>query len=278
MATFYLRTRTGLACKKAGQRHALYIAGKDRYADKTEVVLVMDKNLPAWAKDADEFFAQADNNERANGRSYRSIVFAIPNEAKDKPQWAQDFTKTLIDARHACRLAVHMPADGHNPHAHLMFCERGLSYLPAENFFSRRNAKDKQFSGSKSKQWLEAAKRRYLAFICVICPDYTPANRDEPKIGIKLAHGSEAYEHERQQRAEQVRQLREDEQDLKTVELAINSQSKAPPLVFGALGRQTSKPLAPIIDANRFVPSSSMAKRMIANEATNLLQARPRPR
>ncbi len=62
MATFYLRTRTGLACKKAGGRHALYIAGKDRYADKKEVVFVEDKNLPLWAKNADDFFSQADDN------------------------------------------------------------------------------------------------------------------------------------------------------------------------------------------------------------------------
>lgn len=281
MATFYLRTRTGLACKKAGQRHAMYIAGKDRYADKNEVVFVADKNLPAWAKDADEFFTQADGNERANGRSYRSIVFAIPNEASDKTQWAAGFTKTLIDDKHAYRLAVHIPASGHNPHAHLMFTERGMADLPAESYFGRKNAKAKQYSGSKSKQWLERAKQQYLAFIRAVCPDYTPTNRDEPKIGAKMFHASESYEQERQQRAEQVRQLREDEQDLQRVQAAIDEQKKAPVLgsdLSGVLAYLPTKPHLPSIDASRFVPASSMGRRMLISQNKVVRYTRPQPR
>lgn len=281
MATFYLRTRTGLACKKAGRRHAMYIAGKDRYADKNEVVFVVDKNLPAWATNADEFFTQADNNERANGRSYRSIVFAIPNEASDKAQWAQDFTSALIDDRHAYRLAVHIPASGHNPHAHLMFTERAMADLPAESYFGRKNAKAKQYSGNKSKQWLERAKQQYLAFIRAICPDYLPANRDEPKIGAKLIHASETYEQERQQRAEQVRQLREDEQYLKRVQFAIEEQQKPTGSVcdpLEVLGYQPTKPLMPTIDASRFAPSSSIGRMMIDSQSNAVRHARPRPR
>jgi MobA/MobL family len=281
MATFYLRTRTGLACKKAGRRHALYIAGKDRYADKKEVVFVEDKNMPAWAKDADDFFTQADDNERANGRSYRSIVFAIPNEATDKIQWAQEFTKNLIDDKHAYRLAVHIPASGHNPHAHLMFTERTTADLPVDSYFGRKNAKAKEYSGSKSRQWLERAKQQYLAFIRAICPDYVPANRDEPKIGAKLIHASETCEQERQQRAEQVRQLREDEQDLQRVQAAIDEQQKAPVLVSdlsAVLGYQPTKPQLPSIDASRFVPSSSMGRRMLISQNNAVRYTRPRPR
>lgn len=281
MATFYLRTRTGLACKKAGRRHALYIAGKDRYADKKEVVFVEDKNLPVWAKNADEFFSQADDNERANGRSYRSIVFAIPNEAADKIGWAQAFTKNLIDDKHAYRLAVHMPANGHNPHAHLMFTERGMTELPAELYFGRKNTKAKEYSGSKSRQWLERAKQQYLAFIRVICPDYVPANRDELKIGAKLFHASETYEQERQQRAEQVRQLREDEQDLKRVQFAIEEQQKPTASVcdpLDVLGYQPTRPRTPHIDPSRFVPSSSIGRQMLSKQNATARYARPRPR
>jgi MobA/MobL family len=221
MATFYLRTRTGLASKREGRKHALYIAGKDRYSDKTEVHFVVDKNLPVWAKNADEFFVQADDNERANGRSYRSVVFAIPNEAIDKCQWAQEFAQTLLGNKHAYRLAVHIPQKQHNPHAHLMFTERGQADMPAETYFGRKNTKERAFSGSKSKQWLDSAKRQYLALIRRLCPDYTPPNRGEPKIGQFLQNASPVYDEKRQERIAEVALLRTDERELEAVNTSL---------------------------------------------------------
>lgn len=50
MATFYLRTRTSRASAARGAAHANYIAGNDRYAHKNEVIAVIDRNLPSWAK------------------------------------------------------------------------------------------------------------------------------------------------------------------------------------------------------------------------------------
>ncbi len=217
MATFYLRTRTGLACKKAGRRHAAYIAGTQQYCDKSEVKHVIDKNLPTWAKNADEFFAAADENERANGRSYRSIVFAIPHEAPDKKQWSQQLVDQLLGERHTYRLAIHIPDDGHNPHAHLMFSERGIKALDATKFFSRSNAKDPTYSGNKSKQWLERAKQHYLALIRVLCPNYTPPNSGEQKVGPKLLGASPVYEEQRQTRERMVDELRQDSQELQRV-------------------------------------------------------------
>lgn len=221
MATFYLRTRTGLASKKAARRHALYISGQDRYADKTEVQFVIDKNLPSWANTADDFFAEADQNERSNGRSYRSIVFAIPNEAIDKCEWAQEFAQTLLGNKHAYRLAVHIPQNQHNPHAHLMFTERGQADMPAETYFGRKNAKERAFSGSKSKQWLDSAKRQYLALIRRLCPDYTPPNRGEPKIGQYMPKASPVYDEKRQDHMAEVAQLRTDERELEAVNASL---------------------------------------------------------
>jgi MobA/MobL family len=280
MATFYLRTRTGLACKKAGRRHAAYIAGKQQYCDKTEVKFVIDKNLPAWAKNADEFFAAADDNERANGRSYRSIVFAIPNEAIDKTQWAQQLVHQLVGERHAYRLAIHIPVNGHNPHAHLMFSERGLKDLEADKFFGRGNAKDPIYSGRKSKQWLAIAKQHYLALIRSLCPNYTPANSGEQKVGPKLINAKPTYEEQRQQRAQEVAQLRQGSAELQAVMMEIARYTQQEDLSINAIQNIQEQP-EPLnerpLNIQGFQPSSSIA-RAVAQANSNKQPQRYRPK
>jgi len=118
MATNYLSTRTGTAGKGAGAKHAAYISGLDRYAEKDEVKTVIDKIIPASvAKDGLEFFQKADELERANGRSYRSLIIAIPREAADKAAWAQTLVDDLLKDKHAYRLAIHDKGDGNPPRA-----------------------------------------------------------------------------------------------------------------------------------------------------------------
>ena len=212
MATFYLRTRTSRASAVRGAAHANYIAGNDRYAHKNEVIAVIDRNLPKWAKDARHFFEVADTKERLNGRSYRTVIFAIPNESNDKVQWAQDYADELLGNRHAYRLAIHDKPN--NPHAHLMFTERGkhgaFQHKPdtdeQKNYFSQQNPKDRNIS---QRGWLTKAKELYLRHIRRICPTYFPANRFEPKIGPTLKNAGASYETQRQQRAAAVNAIRE---------------------------------------------------------------------
>lgn len=204
MATFYLRTRSGLACKNAGGNHSAYIAGVGRYSNKHEVIAVIDKNLPAWAADGKDFFQKADLNERANGRSYRSLVFAIPNEATDKTKWAEDLTAKLLGDRHAYRMAIH--EDKNNPHCHLMFTERGRKDdLSPDKYFSRSNAKDR---GISQKAWLVKAKETYLSEIRIVAPSYTPSYTQEPKIGPSMKQAGNTYEVNRKKRIEEVEFLR----------------------------------------------------------------------
>jgi hypothetical protein len=282
MPTFYLRTRTGLACKKAGRRHAAYIAGKQQYCDKSEVKFIIDKNLPTWANNADEFFAAADENERANGRSYRSIVFAIPHEAPDKKQWSQQLVDQLLGERHAYRLAIHIPDDGHNPHAHLMFSERGLKDLEASKFFSRSNAKNPIYSGNKSKQWLERAKRHYLALIRVLCPAYTPPNRGEQKVGPKLLNPSPVYEELRHERERTVLELRRDSQELQSVMEEIARLPKTPRYsVFEAIQAALEGEQGVGLDeaVKRFKPSSRACRTVMTTTVTTAPQIqRSRPK
>jgi MobA/MobL family len=204
MATFYLSTRNGKACKGAGSTQSAYIAGEGRYADKTEVKIVIDKHMPQWATDGHDFFQKADLNERANGRSYRSLIFAIPHEAKDKTQWAEDLTAKFLGDKHAYRLAIH--DDGHNPHCHLMFTERGRKDdLSPDKYFGRGNPKDRAMNHAS---WLDKAKETYLAEIRTVAPSYTPSLTKEPKIGPSMKQAGNTYETNRKKRIEEVEFLR----------------------------------------------------------------------
>lgn len=199
MATFYLKANSGLACKNAGQYCAAYIAGIGPHADKHEVERVIDKNLPAWAKDGEDFFKKADELERANGRAYRGLVIAIPNEAKDKMAWVQSYVDELLQDKHAYRLAYHFDPKKNNPHAHLMFCERGRKFEDKVDdpkaYFTRKNSKD---ANLKRFDWLTDAKALYLSHIRKVAPDYTPAMTGETKIGPERKNASEAYKEQRQ--------------------------------------------------------------------------------
>lgn len=219
MATNYLSTRTGTAGTGAGGKHAAYISGFDRHADKTEVKAVIDKNIPASvAKDGLAFFKQADELERANGRSYRSLIVAIPREATDKAAWAQTFTDDLLKDRYAYRLAIHDKGDG-NPHAHLMFSERGLKEgKTAKDFFSRQNPKDRFVS---HKDWLKNAKALYLTHVQKVAPNYVPKMSGEPKIGQKLKNASPAWEAQRAKRETEVGKIRKAEALLQVLDRGL---------------------------------------------------------
>ena len=271
MATFYLRTRSGLACKKAGANHSAYIAGVGRYADKQEVKTVIDKNLPLWATDGEDFFQKADLNERANGRSYRSLVFAIPNEAVDKTKWAEDLTAKLLGDRHAYRMAIH--EDKNNPHCHLMFTERGRNDdLSHDKYFGRSNAKDRSIS---QKAWLVKAKETYLAQIRTVAPSYTPKFTHEPKIGPSMKQAGNTYEDNRKKRIEEVKYLRLAARAVRAIDATIerleleaqesaaevaSKSTYAPPMGAPPLPKLESPPQAGsgqeiTLNVNSFTPS-----------------------
>lgn len=177
MAINFLSTRTGVAAQGAGANHVAYISGLDNHSEKNEVKLVIDKLIPASvAKDGKAFFEQADLLERANGRSFRSLVIAIPREATDQTKWTLDFVDDLLKDKHAYRVAIHDKGDG-NPHAHLMFSERGLiEGATAKDFFSRKNPKPAHVSSMKdSAQWLVDAKALHLTHVRKVAPDFTPS-------------------------------------------------------------------------------------------------------
>ncbi|SDK52955.1 MobA/MobL family protein [Methylophilus rhizosphaerae] len=144
-----------------GQKHASYIAGQGRYAEKADVIFVADVNMPSWARDGADFFGVADRMERDNGRTYTEFEFAIPREIVDPIAYAKEFAVETLASNHPYRLAVHdkQASDGgRNVHAHLMFTERKLDGInrDADQFFRRANSKSPHKGGAaKDRKWHE---------------------------------------------------------------------------------------------------------------------------
>lgn len=170
MATFHCHVRSGKACKSAGTRHLDYIMGDGKYADKKDVVYCEDGNLPNFANCGKDLFSLADKNERSNGRSFRGLTIAIPNEAGDPVAWSRNLVHAIVDGQ-AYSFAVHLK--NNNPHLHLMFSERTNNRtLQPEKYFSRVNKKIRAYT---EKTWLKKTKQKYLGHIRLVAPDYVPA-------------------------------------------------------------------------------------------------------
>jgi hypothetical protein len=172
MATYHLTAKIGQ--KGKAQPHAAYIAREGKYSgsNRYEDLEATDYgNMPAWAEhNPAEFWKAADENERANGSSYRELEVALPRELTppQRLELVQDFIAQELGEKHAYQFAIHTPKaaleKGEQPHAHIMYSERitdGIERDP-EQYFKRYNAKNpdkggaKKFSGGKSKNELKA--------------------------------------------------------------------------------------------------------------------------
>ncbi len=132
MAIFHLTART--ASRAGGQSataHFEYISRSGKYSNRgrDRLVFCESGNLPEWAApDAQTYWQAADAHERANGRLFKSIEFALPRELSDEEckklaqKFATEVTSTA-DGKLPFSLALH-EGRGHNPHAHLMVSER----------------------------------------------------------------------------------------------------------------------------------------------------------
>lgn len=106
-------------------------------------------NMPKWAaSDPANFWRAADENERANGSTYREIQVALPRELDPAAahRLARGFIDAHLGAKYPFSFAIHSPkaADGKpQPHMHLMFSERALDGVDRgrEHFFKRANRK-----------------------------------------------------------------------------------------------------------------------------------------
>lgn len=190
MASRHCSFKTGKAGK--GGAHAAYISGVGKYADRSDVVSVIDRNLPGWAADGTAFFAAADAFERKNGRTYSEVEFAIPRSVADPVSFADEFARRLLGKRHPFRLAVHdKPASdgGRNVHGHLMFSERRLDGVERDQvrFFSRANKQQPELGGAaKDRIWND---RKQVQFVRDLYQDHARRHGVELDMRSNAAQG-----------------------------------------------------------------------------------------
>ena len=180
MAVYHLKV--GFGSRAGGQSASAkndYIERDGRYADdgeerEEEREHVEHGHMPAWAQDDPHAYWQAaDEHERANGRLYSEVQFALPREldAGGRRELAGAFAEQVCGGeRLPYTLALHRGGqDGGNPHAHLMFSERGNDGIArsAEQWFKRHNPKAPAQGGArksraaKAGDWLDKTRQAW---------------------------------------------------------------------------------------------------------------------
>ena len=176
MAVFHLKASFG---SRAGGQSARaksdYIEREGRYEQNREELEHKEHgNMPEWAEDdPGKYWEAADEHERANGRLYSEVQFALPKELNEdeRREAASSFAERLTGGeRLPYTLAIHRGGtNGENPHAHLMFSERGNDGIErsGEQWFKRHNAKAPEKGGArksraaKAGDWLEKTRKAW---------------------------------------------------------------------------------------------------------------------
>lgn len=193
MAIYHLSAKTG--SRKGGQSASAksdYIRREGAYQrDAAELVHTCSANMPAWsADDPSTYWRAADEHERANGRLFKELDFALPRELDRSAQvdLAERFADHLAgDESLPYTLAIHR-GRGSNPHVHLMISERindGVERSP-ETWFKRWNGPTsggaKKSSALKPKEWLEETRAAWS--------EYANAALDEVGSRERIDHRS----------------------------------------------------------------------------------------
>ncbi len=254
-----------------GAKHSRYIGGEGPFSDRADVIHCEDANLPSWAKSADDFFAAADEYERAEskptkhktkdgieyektnkGRAYKEMEVAIPREAKDPVRWAKDFARESLGDKHPYRLAVHdkeAKDGGRNVHMHLMFSTRTMDghERDKETFFKRANTgsyyhrasgerrpHDPAKGGAKksdywnSREAVRDHRARFEQHVQRVAPDFKLERSEAPeqKIGPSLKKAGPEYEKQRQERLDNVSELRAAKAERRDIDAEIKREQE----------------------------------------------------
>lgn len=169
MAIYHLTAKTVSRGESASAAvRSDYIERSGRYAgDHAELLHKGHGNMPAWAEEAPRnYWEAADAHERANGRLFKQLEFALPKELSPGQQTAlaASFCREMAQTKDGplpYSFAVHKGHDKENPHCHLLISERvndGVSREPGLWF--KRAAKDPAKGGAKKtnelrpREWL----------------------------------------------------------------------------------------------------------------------------
>ena len=176
VAVYHLKV--GFGSRASGQSASAksdYIEREGRYErDREELEHTEHGHMPAWAQDDPHAYWQAaDAHERANGRLYSEVQFALPREldAAGRRALAGAFAERVCGGeRLPYTLALHRGGpDGENPHAHLMFSERGNDGIArdAAQWFKRHNPTAPERGGArksraaKAGDWLDTTRQAW---------------------------------------------------------------------------------------------------------------------
>ena len=173
MSLYHLSTSVG--SRGGGQSASAkddYIEREGRYSrDQSEVEHTESGHMPGWAADDPHaYWEAADAHERANGRLFREVEFALPTELDEgeRRELALEFAQFLTAGeRLPYTLAIHR-GRGENPHCHLVISERSNDGMerPAETWFKRYNGKAPEQGGARkvstsSKEWLQSTREAW---------------------------------------------------------------------------------------------------------------------
>ena len=176
MAVYHLKASFG---SRAGGQSARaksdYIEREDRYEKNSEELEYKEHgNMPEWAEDdPGSYWSAADQYERSNGRLYSEVQFALPKELNEagRREAASNFAAQLTGPEKLpYTMAIHRGgAEGENPHAHLMYSERGHDGIErsAEQWFRRYNGKIPETGGArksraaKAGDWLDKTRKAW---------------------------------------------------------------------------------------------------------------------
>jgi len=169
MAIYHLTAKTvsrGGSASAAARSDYIERSGRYRH-DDAEVLHKGHGNMPAWAKNYPRnYWAAADTHERANGRLFKQIAFALPKELSPQQQtelaasFCADMARTK-DGPLPYSFAVHKGRDEANPHCHLLISERvNDGHVREPDLWFKRAAKDPAQGGAKKtkelhpREWL----------------------------------------------------------------------------------------------------------------------------
>lgn len=141
-----------------------YNAREAQWEKRNDLGLHEEGNLPSWAKSASDYWAAADEYERANGCLYREQWGAIPRELSVEAQkaLAREQALAVCGNRLPYQLDVH-DLGGKNPHFHLMHSERGLDGhdRTPDRWFRRANKQHPERGGAAKDATLKTKARLY---------------------------------------------------------------------------------------------------------------------
>ena len=153
------------------QRTAEYSRDRETAA---ELLYTASGHMPAWAEaDPMSYWDAADLHERANGRLFKRLEFALPTAltADEQQELAVGFAHHVTDGEQLpYTLAIHA-GQGTNPHCHLLISERtndGLDRSP-EQWFRRYNAAEPEQGGARKttalrpRAWLMETRAAWAA-------------------------------------------------------------------------------------------------------------------